>query len=83
MSLTSMTSPFNFCIFFLTNTPTHIPHSSSVCVSTGPVTGECTAEEPTEEFGEESGDRDLNIEQHITHTIDPKLVTYICIFYRY
>ena len=37
-------------------------------VSTGPVTGECPAEE--------SGDRDLNIEQHITDTIDPKLVMY-------
>ena len=72
-------------IFSLTTTPTHIPHSSSVYVSTGPVTGESPAEESgeesgeesAEESGEESGDGDLNIKQNITHTINPKLVTYI------
>ena len=34
-------------------------------VATGPVTGECTAEET-----------DLNLEQNIAYTIEPKLVTY-------
>ena len=38
-------------------------------VSTGPVTGEYTAEE--------TDDRDLNMEQNIAYTIDPKLVTYL------
>ena len=72
--LTSKTTTFIYFLFSLvTNTSTLTSHSSSVYVSTGPVTGEC----PAEESGEESGDRDLNIEQHITDSIDSKLVTYI------
>ena len=68
--MTFKTSPFTFSIFSLiTNTPTHIPHSSRVYVSTGPVTGECTAEE--------TDDRHLSMEQNIAYsTIDLKLVTY-------
>jgi hypothetical protein len=51
--------------------PTNDQQSSSVYVSTGPVTGECTAEE--------TEDRDLNMEQNIAYNIDPKFVSFVSV----